>query len=107
VSRIDKTRLNLADTLFRRVALSSPKNRSTLLRSADFRCSVASHFNSAGRQRSLPILTGIRVVACDSARTHVTWRAVQLGNLGLCSIVALKMSMHLQRAFDDTSRGLR
>src|SRR5215207_4709584 len=55
------------------------QKRSARLRSADFACSVAPHFISAERKRSLPILVGIRLVACG-VRTHVMWRPARPGN---------------------------
>ena len=70
------------------------QNRSARLRSADFRCSVASHFTFSGAQALVTDLgLRIRVVACDSARTHVTWRPARPGKSGPRAVVALTMSM--------------
>ena len=79
------------------------QNQLDRLRSADFRCSVASDFTFVGRKRSLPILIGFRVVACDGAPTHVTWRPARPGKSGPRAVVALTMSKY--PAFDDTLRG--
>src|SRR5687767_12817887 len=45
----------------------------------------------------------IKVVACDGAPTHVTWRPARPGKSGLRSAGWLKTSM--EWAFDDTPRG--
>jgi hypothetical protein len=56
-----------------------------------------------GRKRSLPTSIGIWVVACDSARTHVTCRPARPGESSPRSGVVLKKSMY--REFDDTPKG--